>query len=281
MELFADLKIKPNECLDPEKKVCSSGDIASLVKTFKKEKETKCESEYCLVKSKDFKEFARRKNISDSELKENEGNFKIEGPRNSLALLNNFHIDDTLKNWAKEFDFFFPCPFAMMDFETTKEPFSTIFIPYVYEGEYTLNLGEKEIKRKNTCFGCVINTDVSTGGGKHWTCAFVDMRDPNLVTVEYFNSVPNPPRKPINRWLEKTKKELMTPYKNFKGFPVVKSIPVVSVDHQQNDSECGVYSLYYIRRRLEGTSYKYFQGLPIHDENISEFRKYLFVDPKK
>lgn len=272
--IFEGLTIKPNQCVNPDQEVCSAPNIAKIVE---KHLGDKCETELCVLKDPKFIKDAKSQGITPKELTENLENFKVIGPRNSLALLNNLHIDGTLINWAEEFDFFFPCPFAMMDFETTKEPFSSIFIPFVYEGEYTLKLNKSDVKRKNTCFACVVNTDNSSGPGKHWTAAFVDMRDPNNVTVEYFNSVANPPRKPINRWLEKTKKELMTPYKSFKGFKNVRSIPVVSVDHQQDDTECGVYSLFYIRRRLEGTPYTFFQQQPISDNEVSGFRKYLFA----
>ena len=271
-EIFSGISLGIGECLK-DVDVCSPKEIQDAMQSMTNEQtpisalnklkdETGCKTESCVLKKK----FSN--NVVNSIL---ETRFKAEGPKNSTQLLSNFNIDNTLTRWALEFDFFFPCPFAMMDFDNTHEPFSIVSIPDVYMGEYVMKLSGKHIKRKNKCFGCIINTDISTGPGKHWTAAFVDMRS-NVASIEYFNSVANPPVKAITIWMERTKNDLMK-----SGlFSTVISIPVTTIDHQQDDTECGVYSLYYIRCRLEGKPYTFFQDKPISDKFMIEFRKYLF-----
>lgn len=273
-KIFDDITLNPNtECTISKTNVCSSEETQEAIKkvtgkydinealvTLKEQ--TGCDTESCALK----KTFPR--SVVEKEL---ERRFKVQGPRNSTQLLSNFDIDNTLTRWALEFDFFFPCPFAMMDFDKTHESFSVVSIPEVFKGEYVLKLADMHIKRKNTCFACVVNTDISTGPGKHWTAAFVDMRS-NIASVEYFNSVANPPVKAMTIWMERTKNEMI----QSKLFDSVISIPVTTTDHQQDDTECGVYSLYYIRCRLEGKPYTFFQDKPIADKYMTEFRKFLF-----
>ncbi len=275
-KLFKDLIIKPTECTG-DGEICSSKPVQEkmlevagtydIEEALNKLKEkTDCKSESCVIQSKILK-------LPGSVIeKELEINFKPKGPRNSTALLSNINIDNNMVRWAREYDNFFPCPFAMMDFDKTHESFSTISMPDVYNGNYVLDLGSfGKVKRKNNCFGCVVNTDTSNGPGKHWVAVFVDMRKPD-ATIEYFNSVGNPPPKPMIVWLERTKKTLNGLFKS------VTVHSVTSVEHQFKDTECGVYSLFYIRKRLEGEDFSFFEDkdLIIKDDLIKNFRKFLF-----
>ncbi|MHB8736931.1 MAG: Ulp1 family isopeptidase, partial [Terriglobales bacterium] len=60
------------------------------------------------------------------------------------------------------------------------------------------------------------------------------------------------------------------------GSVKVESVPVTSMPHQNLDTECGLYALYYIRRRLEGVPYTFFEKQRIPDEAMTEFRKHVF-----
>jgi hypothetical protein len=51
---------------------------------------------------------------------------------------------------------------------------------------------------------------------------------------------------------------------------------VSSIRHQHTRSECGVYSLFYIWSRLNGTPVSYFQNTPVPDNVMFEFRQHLF-----
>ena len=63
--------------------------------------------------------------------------------------------------------------------------------------------------------------------------------------------------------------------------PLAVSRAVTSVAHQRSQTECGPYSLYYIRRRLEGAPVETFTDpkVRISDEAMEEFRRYLFRAP--
>ena len=230
-----------------------------------------CSSESCVVTHPSIKKFILKKQpISQKEYNKNlEERFKVPGPRNSLKLLSNYDIDGTLKKWQKIFPDFYHCPFAMMDFAKTNDALETVSIPKIIEqGKY-----------KN--FGCIVNTDISSGPGKHWVAVFVhhphDLPDEEW-TIEYFNSAGRPPTKQIIAWQEKTKNELrdykFAIHKNTK----VKTVAVTDVIHQESRSECGLYTLYYIRSRLDGVPYTFFENTIIPDNVMTAFRKHIFRD---
>ena len=132
-------------------------------------------------------------------------NFKEKGPHNSTALLDNFNIDGTLEKWAKNSKElfgknFYHIPFQMIDFDKVGSELSTVSIPGL-------------IEKRFDCFGCVLNTDVSTGGGKHWFCIYGDLQhsgsETDPYTIEFFNSSGNPPTREVNFWLEKTCADIM------------------------------------------------------------------------
>ena len=60
----------------------------------------------------------------------------------------------------------------------------------------------------------------------------------------------------------------------------VAAVPVTDLRHQESQTECGVYVLYYIRRRLEGAPYAVFQETPTADDEMMGFRRHLFRQPE-
>ena len=237
-----------------------------------------CNSESCIIGHSDFRKFVINNKIATPhELKlELEMRYKAAGPRSDTKWLSNFNIDETLQRWARKFEKFYPCPFAMIDFNTNGDVFGTINMKRVMSGRMPLDLGPGigVVKRSTNCFACVLNTDVSTGPGKHWVAVFVDCRGEHC-TIEYFNSAGNPPPRTVTAWMEKTRIALI----EF-GSKIVDTVAVTDQNHQQSKTECGSYSLYYIRRRLENTPYEYFNDNIIPDAAMIEFRTHLFRDGK-
>jgi hypothetical protein len=245
-----------------------------------------CDSESGVLTHPIFRQFVVEKRLIpeaaiDLEL---ETRFKAQGPRDSTALLSNYNIDETLRRWARVFPEFYPCPFAMMDFDRTQEPFAVIDLVDVLEGREPLDLGPGigVVRRPAACFGCVVNTDYSSGPGKHWVAVFVDCRPPPGApwTVEYFNSAGRPPAKAMVGWMERSRARLAE-YRA--GLPAcrgrvceVASVPVTDLDHQESQTECGLYALYYIRRRLEGTPYSFFFQRLVPDDAMTAFRTHVF-----
>jgi hypothetical protein len=204
-------------------------------------------------------------------------NFKPHGPRETSELTSNFDLDGTLERWAVEFPDFFPFPFAMMDFAAGGAPLARWSLAGILAGERTGG-------RPMQAVACILNTDVSTGAGKHWVCVFVDARDgrgksaDSPVTVEYFNSAGNPPPRAMTRWMESAREKLIGAG-DIKGRGAVAHVEtkvVTSVAHQRGDTECGLYALFYIRSRLEGRAPSAFEADRIPDAEMEKFRGHVF-----
>ena len=244
-------------------------------------KKLKCENETCVVSNPKFTHFAIHSHIvNKSELNENlNTRFKPEGPRDNNDWLSNEDIDSNLQDWACEFEDFFPCPFAMIDFDDTNDELNKHKLHDIYLGNKSKNtiLGKMQVPCRT--FGCAINSDVSSGKGIHWMALFVDMRPQNEGepwTIEFFNSAANSPQDSINKWMDAKKIELEEYLKNNNKNNQVILAKVHKLEHQMSSTECGVYTLFYIRSRLENIPYTKFLQEVIPDENMEDFRKHCF-----
>ena len=247
---------------------------------------TGCASESCLLRAPEFQQFVVKRRLvpgARTLTRELELRFKARGPRDSLDLLSNYNLDETLQRWGRVFPTFFPCPFAMMDFDSNGDYFGEASMPAILEGRVTADLGTERARRPFNCFGCVVNTDTSSGPGKHWVAVFVDCRPEGAGpwTVEYFNSAGRPPPKPMVKWMERTAARLTEYRANKHDSPAgagVATVAVTDVDHQESQTECGLYALFYIRRRLEGAPYQMFVDQLIPDDAMTTFRRHVFRD---
>lgn len=120
-------------------------------------------------------------------------------------------------------------------------------------------------------YGLVMNTDVSSGRGIHWFAIFMDFTS-EPMTIEYFNSsgydIKN---KAFKAYMYNLADEISLKIKE------CKFIKVSDIQHQREDtSNCGVYSLYYIWKRLGGTPFSEFAKNKVSDECIVTFREYFF-----
>ena len=189
-------------------------------------------------------------------------------------LLDNFDIDDTLTYWATHSKRVFGkkfkhIPFQMIDFESVgSELARTSVADLICQGYHS--------------FGCVLNTDYSSGGGKHWFCLYGDFEhagtENDPYRLEYFNSS----GKIVNRlpqvqtWLEKSKAEVMVDKRLKKYCEIVQAAPKAL---QFSRTECGVWSLIYIKGRLQGLPCNWFYEAGVTDADIKKLREHIFRKP--
>jgi hypothetical protein len=122
--------------------------------------------------------------------------------------------------------------------------------------------------------GIVFNTDVSTGPGQHWIALFCDIR-PELEypRITYFDSYAHKPEKEIQRLMKRWKEQ----WDSTKIHSKKMVLSYNKTRHQYEDSECGMYCLYF--------HYCCLTGLPMNervpDEVVRGFRGVLFRVGKK
>lgn len=215
-----------------------------------------CDTELCILKHNKIKEIIGNGVISNLF---NE-RFKPFGPKNNnKEWLSDSNIDDSLRQIAKKKNnnHYYHIPFQMRDFEKNNTELATIDFKEKYDNGYKT-------------FGVVLNTDYSTGRGIHWFAIFIDFRS-NPITLEYFNSSGEDPLNEIDEWMIKTKYKLQNIFNKNVCYHKVSKI-----QHQYDNSSCGLYSIYYIYSRLEGNKWQDFSETRIPDKRMYNFRKYLF-----
>jgi hypothetical protein len=235
----------------PEKVIKDDEHVIDTMKEL-----VKCESEACvLTKHSPFIEFIGKANTAHEVLTR----LKPPGPSDNDDLLSNFNIDDVLEQFAKKYPGFVHIPFQMRDFQEQGTKLATI------------DLAE-EYKKGMKSFGCILNTDWSSGGGYHWYAIFGDFSG-NPITIEYYNTSGNYPLPETEKWLTKTKYTLGSAL----GKPV-SIIHVLSKGIQKNDVDCGVYALHYIWSRLEKHPYTAFSdpATAPNDSLMKKARQHLF-----
>ena len=247
-----------NEGIDVMKKILDDLNVnhsgksnEDILKTT--QKKLACDSESCVVNDS---KFTKVSNLDVEKLKKEK--FKPEGPWKDDTWLNNDNIDEVLDQWSNVYPGFVHIPFQMRDFNEKGTELAKIDLYIRY-------------KEGMKSFGVVLNTDYSTGNGVHWFAIYGDFSDPNDITLEYFNSSGTLPLKEVHNWLYSTKALLES--HDLK----VKVIVVSRIEHQKSDTECGVFSLWYIYCRLNGVPYTFFdKPNAVTDDMMYKFRRHLY-----
>lgn len=109
--------------------------------------------------------------------------------------------------------------------------------------------------------GFVFNLDTHDQKGSHWVAGLID----NVSkTIEYFDSAGNPPNKHIHKFLEIL--QAKTEHK----------ILVNRIVHQRENSECGIYSIHFLIKRLLGFTFHDISKSRVSDADMNKFRDSLF-----
>jgi hypothetical protein len=139
----------------------------------------------------------------------------------------------------------------------------------VWEELCNFNLAN-QIKNGKTKIGIVFNTDPHNKGGEHWISCFINIKK---GTIFFFDSVgdkiPEQIMKFVNMVIEQGKK-LPTPI----DFKFDQNYPI---EHQYGNTECGIYSIFFIVHLLEDklTSH-YLKTHILRDKYMEKFRKVYF-----
>ena len=130
----------------------------------------------------------------------------------------------------------------------------------------------KHLTDNKNKIGIVFNTDPSTKGGKHWISMYIDLGGYNLnePSIYYFDSYGKKPSKHVQRLINKIKKQ---------GEKNNMNILYFFNDHpyQKYDSQCGMYSIHFIKKMLEGLSFDEYLNSKLTDRQMSQLRSEYFI----
>lgn len=124
------------------------------------------------------------------------------------------------------------------------------------------------IKTNKTKIGFVFNLDKHDQKGSHWVSMFLNLKK---KYIGYFDSVGScPPPKEVIELINKICNQ------SLKCAQIKLSVKCNKIRHQYGNSECGVYSLYFIYQCLLDKTFDQIENNPISDDEINMYRDIFF-----
>lgn len=207
-----------------------------------------CNNEWCWME-RDFMAGYRDREFIDE-------TFRPEGPHGKVWLSTN-QIGRVLKQYQLEVPDFISLGPVPIDFANFAPEVAQIDIKYLHR---------KGIRK----IGIVFNTDPSSKPGQHWISMFIDL---NTAEIGFFDSFGKcPPPAPVQELISYISSQNPIPESKKSNW----QIQCNSIRHQRANTECGVYSIYFIAERLKGRSFQEISRSIVSDEEMVQHRQMYF-----
>lgn len=230
----------------------------SVWKSLKNKMSSLCENELCWLK----------KTFNDNNIVEDISShtFSPIAPEswkiNKNEWLSNFDISSVMKQYEEKYSNFYFIGPTPMDFDKIEHENVC-----VWDDLCKFDLSEM-IKKQKTKIGIIFNTDYNNGPGKHWTSMFICLTS---KLIYYFNSSGAKATDEVMKLVRRIKKQgksLGIDFKFDQNYPK---------QHQYSDSECGMYSIYFIVNMLTGKLNPYtLKTIRIPDSKMMKYREVFF-----
>ena len=223
-----------------------------LLKQFNTRMGDKCTTQKCWTEQgfiKQMKKFAK------DELEK--FTFRPYGPEGRFEWLNTININEVMKQYEKkhpEFKFLGAVP---MDFDD--------IMPRIKNLSYNELVDEKKSK-----IGVVFNLDNHNQSGSHWVALYADLEKGQIY---FYDSYAVPPTKHVRalmRRLNDISKKDMGIKQQYVDYNRIR--------HQYGGSECGVYSINFIERMLQGEPFLQICESKTPDEKVNKERTNYFYN---
>lgn len=214
-----------------------------------------CTNEYCWTKQKFIDK--------NDEIKES---FRPEMPikwkENKNEWLNTLDIEAVMKQYEKKHkDFIFIGP-VPIDFDHNLHPGVCVI-----DELCNINLKRLLNNGKNK-IGVIFNLDPHDKPGSHWVAMFADFDKENKVY--YFDSYGYKEPQEVTKLMNRLKDQ-------GEGLNKKTTLHVNNIRHQYKNSECGVYSMNFIIKMLNGDSFQKVTENIIDDDNMEKNRSKLYI----
>ena len=220
---------------------------------------TICNKESCWVRQM-TKNTKMEKELLDSFAPESPKEWK-KNPNEWLSSIDILKVMNQYEKKYKCFDFLGPSP---IDYDTHK-----LYGECVWEELCHFNL-EHKIKKGYTKFGVIFNLDPHYKGGSHWVSLFINVKN---KTIFYFDSTGENIPSQIKKFVDDVIKQgnaLKIPIKFDQNHPV---------EHQYGNTECGIYSIFFIVHMLQDKiTGHYLKTRILKDNYIQKFRNIFYND---
>jgi hypothetical protein len=218
-----------------------------------------CNKESCWVRQM-TKNTKLEKELLDAFAPESPENWK-KNPNEWLSSIDILKVMNQYEKKYKCFDFLGPSP---IDYDTHQ-----LYGECVWEELCHFNLDE-HIKKGHTKIGVIFNLDPHYKGGSHWVSLFINVKK---KTIFFFDSagesIPSHIKKFVDTVIQQGK-QLQEPIE----FKFDQNYPV---EHQYENTECGIYSIFFITHMLEDKiTGHYLKTHILKDKYMSNFRKIYY-----
>jgi len=234
-----------------------TNDGKEIHKTLTKYMSDICNKESCWLKQ-NFMDIKTKNELTESFAPVSPEEWK-KNPNEWLSSVDIMKVMKQYERAYKCFDFIGPSP---IDFDT-----KMLYGECVWDELCNFSLSE-QIKKGKTKIGIIFNTDPHNKPGQHWISMFINIKKSKIF---FFDSVGDKAPKQImvlvNRIIKQGKKLNMN----------IKFDQNHPVEHQYGDTECGIYSLFFISHMLEDKFTEHYMKTHIlKDDYMQKFRKVYF-----
>ena len=208
--------------------------------------------------------------IPPKKLKVIKGSFRPTQPKEwktkPRTWLNTTNIDDVMEQYEKKYPSFKYIGATPIDFDL--EQGNTCMVSELCN----FDIGKIK-KEKKKSVGMVFNTDPHNRPGEHWFSMYIDLIGKNRKgkpTIYFFDSAINKLSmvpKQILEFIEEIQKE------NNYRFDFLYN----DIQHQYEDTECGIYCLHFLTEMLKGKPFKEYINQKIDDKKMFRFRDKFFI----
>jgi len=219
-----------------------------------------CSKESCWLKQHFIDNSKIRKELSESFAPLAPKEWKKK-PNEWLSSIDILNVMKQFEKTYKCFEFIGPSP---IDYDAKLVYGETVW-PELSEFDL-----KNQLKRGKTKIGVIFNTDDHNGGGEHWISLFINIK---TKVIFFFDSAGDKCPKRVKKFINNVVKQgtFLDPQIHF---TFDENHPT---EHQMNDTECGVYSLYFIVHMLEDKhNGDYFKTHRLSDKYMEQFRRVYF-----
>jgi hypothetical protein len=223
------------------------------------EHEHSCKRESCWLKHMCVKE-GLPSNIYDLTFSPTMPKSWLERPNEWLSSLD---IVKVMKQWEhryKCFKFIGPSP---IDYDTHR-----MFGECVWDELCKFKL-KHHLKKKHRKIGVIFNLDPHYKAGSHWVAVFLN---DYKKTIYYFDSYGDSPPSQIKKFIDNIIKQSADIGDSYKYLENKRR-------HQFGNSECGMYSMYFITQMLQNKCFEKFQKKKVSDAYMLRLRNKFFNKP--
>jgi len=239
----------------PRNKI-KSNDPKEIWNSLKENMSSSCDKESCWLRSK-FMEGNLDKELLNY-------TFAPKAPNNWKTKpdewLSSVDIESVMKQYEKFYKCFVFLGPSPIDYDKHK-----LYGECVWEELCKFNLSE-EIKKNKNKIGVIFNTHPHFKSGEHWISMFINIKKKYII---YFDSNGNEPPTEVRKFVETITTQGKQLGINFDYYEN-------TIEHQETESECGMYCLYFIIEMLKDKPATYFLKHKIDDEEVFKLRKKYF-----